>query len=256
MSCWFCIPSKRPPAEAQTCIDAWRDMGYNVAVCRERYDGALRVDMLLWVESYLGWAASTNKLVRDIMANSTHAQWFVAGGDDYWPDPNKRADEIAEECGEYFGMRPDLAWWGEDSISKRMHKRAMGWGYQDSTFGVMQPTGDPWSDSNGRIIERIAGSPWLGREWCRRAYGGDGPLPPYYKHNFADEELQLVAQNLGVFWQRPDLVQEHRHWGRPGKPGGYRPSWWNTQCGSDFGVARELFEQRKAAGFPGHELLH
>ena len=45
------------------------------------------------------------------------------------------------------------------------------------TFGVMQPTGDRWGERNGiATIDRIAGSPWMGREFCRRMYHGSGPM--------------------------------------------------------------------------------
>ena len=89
------------------------------------------------------------------------------------------------------------------------------------TFGVMQPTGDRWGDNEssraafgenrGAEIDRIAGSPWMGREWCERAYLGNGPMPDFYHHLYIDEELQEVATRLGVFWQCRDLTQYHNH---------------------------------------------
>ncbi len=116
----------------------------------------------------------------------------------------------------------------------------------------MQPTGDPWSDTKGRIIERIAGSPWIGREFCRRMNGGAGPLWQEYTHCFEDEELQCVAQKLGVFWQRPDLTHKHNHWMR--KPNAkVPPHLAEATSPQHWAKFKALFEIRKRAGFPGHE---
>jgi hypothetical protein len=76
--------------------------------------------------------------------------------------------------------------------------------------------------------------------------GAEGPLFPY-PHCFADEDLQNVAIKLGVFWQRPDLLQEHRHWQRGAED---KPVWWDATAGADYHNSRALFEQRKKAGFP------
>ena len=113
--------------------------------------------------------------------------WIVAAGDDTECDRNHTADEIAAQLTAHFG----------------------------GTFGVCQPTGDRWSDAQGVLVERVAGSPWMGREWCLRANRGRGPLWPEFFHMFADECLQETAKKLGVFWQRPDLIHLHKHWGRP-----------------------------------------
>ena len=240
MSVWYCIPSKRPPNEANACLEAWQQAGYNVAIIREPADGKLDVAIQLDTQAYLGWPRSVNLLVAVVMATDSHAEWFVTGGDDYFPDQNKTADEIAGECGEYFA---------------NLH----GQNYGNDSFGVMQPTGDRWGERHGEaIIDRIAGSPWMGREFCRRMYHGGGPLYPGYHHNFADEELQNVAQKLGVFWQRRDLVQEHRHWARPRGDWADAPEWAlaiNHPIHSDWEPSKALFAKRKAAGFPGSEPL-
>ena len=112
----------------------------------------------------------------------------------------------------------------------------------------MQPTGDLklWPLSR---IDRFAGSAWIGREFARRMYGGKGPLWPY-PHCWADEELQCVAQKMGVFWQRRDLTHKHLHWGRGSEP---KPEWWDSIAGADYHNSRALFEERKAAGWPGHD---
>jgi hypothetical protein len=266
LSVWFVIPSKRPLAEANRCLEAWRDMGYCTAVMREAKDEVTTASAQFDVYDYQGWARSVNILVGAIMAKEPGAQWFVTGGDDYFPDPHKRADEIAAECEDYFARYnagPDAA--AGVNLSVKSIIAALE-GLAARTFGVMQPTGDRWGERAGQsaVIDRICGSPWMGREFCRRMYHGGGPLYPGYYHNFADEELQNVAQMLGVLWQRRDLTQEHRHWARPGvvsKHGGDvrdMPEWAakiNDPVKSDWERSKALFAKRKAAGFPGHEPL-
>jgi hypothetical protein len=107
------------------------------------------------------------------------------GGDDMSPDPDHEPTVIAGECADHF----------------------------KGTFGVMQPTGDRWSNSQGEAYaDKVAGSAWVGREFCERTYGGEGPFWHEYWHMCADNELLEVASKLGVFWQRPDLEHYHDHW--------------------------------------------
>lgn len=245
MSVWFCIPSKRPLHELGEVLGAWKERGYKIAVAREVADGApSQADLVIPVYSYQGWARSTNLLISVVMAGCQDAEWFVGGGDDYWPDPNKTAEEIAAECGEHF--------WNKHITNPGMKITTIA----VRTFGVMQPTGDRWmdkGDGHGAVIDRIAGSPWMGREFCRRMYHGAGPLYSGFYHNFADELLQKSAQKLGVFWQRPDLFQEHRHWAR--RRGDWRdaPDWAykiNHPQQSDWERSKALFKNMEAAGFP------
>lgn len=163
---------------------------------------------------------------------------------------------------------------------------------QNATFGVMQPTGDRWGiDPNthafvsrtqgcnscacqvcgrgeiapvhltGAYIDRVAGSPWIGREFARRIYQGNGPYWPEYTHMGVDEELQAVAIKYGVFWQRPDLTHFHQHWGRP-KPGevigqAERMPEFLAKANSpgEWKRYKRIFADRQAAGFPGSEPL-
>lgn len=264
MSVWFVIPSKRPVAEARPCFEAWSKMGYRIAMARQRADGIVDGDythdpLVMEVSGYRGWARSVNLLVGIVMARHPEAEWFVTGGDDYFPDPTKRAEEIAQECSAYFARLhagPEAAA-GVDLSDKRLAAACDG--LLRRTFGVMQPTGDRWGERNGiATIDRIAGSPWMGREFCRRMYHGSGPMYNGYYHNFADEELQCVAEKLGVFWQRRDLTQEHRHWARPRGDWRDAPDWAhkiNNPQFSDWDKSKALFAARKAAGFPGHEPL-
>lgn len=241
MSVWLTIPSARPPASANPVLQKWRDMGYKIALWTDSAgdwmakicdDGTAHPD-------YPGYASAVNGLIAHILANDPSAEWFVIGGDDTLPDPNKRADEIARECGGHFR-----------EILQNMDR---------GTFGVMQPTGDRYA---GGQIDRICGSAWIGREFAQRVNQGKGPLWPEYTHMFVDNELQEVALKYGVLWQRPDLTQLHMQYCRESSAidsppiaarppehiqhDGYTPEHWVKY--------EKLFLERKAAGFPGSEL--
>ncbi len=250
MSVWFVIPSIRPNGGT---IPIWRKMGYRVAVLRQ--GEPIECEIQIPTGEYRGWAPSVNILAKWVVEHDQHAEWIVTGGDDYEPDKSKTADEIGDECLDHFA---DILW-----------RRPNATPY-DTTFGVMQATGDRWGDTpqsriqygqeRGAYIDRIAGSPWLGREWVKRAYGGNGPMFNGYRHMYADEELLEVATKLSVYWPRRDLIQLHAHWGRqpgnaPGKmadcPDFMLP--WNTP--QHWHESKNIFDTRKAAGFPGHEPL-
>ncbi len=57
----------------------------------------------------------------------------------------------------------------------------------------------------------------MGREFCRRANGGLGPLHPEYFHMHVDEHLFEYAKMLGILLQRRDLTHFHNHWGLNGR---------------------------------------
>jgi hypothetical protein len=226
MSVWYAVPSARPLADVKRCCDAWLDMGYRVMLQR---DPGHSVESLQYVSvvqrPYLGYSEAVNFLSRHVVGTDKWADWIVTGGDDTYPDQTKPAGGIGNECWEHF----------------------------NGTFGVMQPTGDPWEGSN---ISAICGSPWMGREFCRRMNGGAGPMWPEYFHMFNDEELQLVALKLGVLWQRPDLTHRHEHWARRGNETvaeGMPAFLERANSRENWDKMKALFEQRKAAGFPGHE---
>lgn len=184
MKAWFCIPSARPVTEANESLRAWQDKGYGVALWRDSVYGAPIFNLCL-TGKYPGYAQAVNALAAEVLKIDPECKWIVDGGDDTLPDPSHSPDQIAAECEAHFG----------------------------GTFGVMQPTGDRWANGS---IDRIAGSAWMGREWCERANGGTGPLWYEFAHMFVDQCLQDVATKLGVFLQRPDLVHLHRHFMRNG----------------------------------------
>lgn len=254
MSCWLTIPSAREPAEAKLILDKWRAQGYKIALWRDNLLGSMSIPMdHLITGAYPGYAQATNALVKAVLERDPACEWCIGGGDDVEPDPGHTAEEIARQCSDRFYEHFELMY-------PPLRDKIAGWAASASelkTFGVMQPTGDRFANGS---IDRICGSPWLGREFCRRMYQGNGPLFEGYRHMFVDEELQEIALKLGVLWQRPDLIHLHRHFQREDdtaqsdavrKPIPAHLVKWNTQ--EHWGESQKLFRARKAAGFPGHE---
>lgn len=195
---------------------------------------------------YPGYARAVNALVLDVIQFDPQAEWFVTGGDDVEPDMNHTAEEIARHTGQFFAAK-------RHGIVKAHGEQLL------DTFGVMQPTGDRFA---GGSIDRICGSPWMGREFCKRVNGGRGPLWPEYPHMFVDNELQLVAQKLGVFQQRPDLIHLHHHFTRATtdlhsgtKPSQIPAHLLEANSQQHWQRYQALFNARQGAGFPGHEPL-
>ncbi len=247
MSVWLALPSKRPVEEVEATLRKWSEHGYKVALwCDSEAEGKSKEHLGRVIypadAGYPGYAQAVNWLCNLILDDQS-AEWIVAAGDDTLPDPNHSAEEIARDCCDYFAPcgRITNTW----------------------TFGVMQPTGDRWHEGVGGFtnapIDRVAGSPWIGREFARRMYGGAGPYWHEYRHCFVDEELQLVAQKLGVFWQRRDLIHKHMHWARGSTDkevvSAQRMPEFLAEANSPahWRKYKAIFEARKVAGFPGHE---
>lgn len=255
MSVWFTVPSIRAKHEAEDCFRRWKDLGYKIAILREGEPVPSHlVDLQMQAFTYHGWPKSTNILCKSVLADDPMMQWCVGGGDDYWPDPNHSAAIIEEQCSVHFSQ--------PYTTGDGMFTTIQG------SYGVMQPTGDRWGDNEssraafgqdrGAIIDRVAGSPWMGREWIERAYQGNVPMFDGYHHLYADEELQCVAEKLGVFWQRRDLNQYHNHPARTDPKGygvyneGHLKPLYSPEA---YAKEKALFDSRKAAGFPGSEPL-
>ncbi len=252
MSVWFCIPSKRPPEEANLVLRKWRERGYKIALWVDTApDGGAKVSDSLFTETYPCYEAEVNLIVKFVLYYDSQADWLVTGGDDIEPDANHSAEEIAAQCCEYFARRHVVTGYPADHDPRPIAKPAAA-----HTFGVMQPTGDKWGDRQGPYIERVCGSPWMGREFCRRMYQGKGPLFEGYFHMGEDEELQHVATKLGVLWQRPDLIHLHNHWGRKRMLAEDQPKFLErANSPTEWARYKKLFAERLAAGFPGHEPL-
>lgn len=247
------MPSKKPVAEANIALSKWRKRGYSIGLVRDPGEDspALIADHLFVLDPYPGYSRSINRIAKEVLAFDESCNWVVAAADDMHPDASMDPDLIAKQCTEYFALN------GKASLDKTTR----------ATYGVMQPTGDRWGDHGtghkfekwpdqphrcihcgqaektpphmvGAYADRVAGSAWLGREWCRTMNKGSGPFFPGFTHMFSDECLQEVAQLVGVFWQRRDLIHYHDHWGRAQAPARYgnaenMPTYiaqWNTSA--------------------------
>ena len=241
-SVWMVCPSARSAAESSTVFEQWKMRGYKLAIWRDAGDRAnLEADFLVRAD-YPGYAQANNFLIRCVLNMDAGCDWVVVGSDDTLPD-QRNPEEIAIECSHHFA-------WEKSQRSGQFENPC--------TFGICQPTGDRFA---GGHIDRICGSPWIGREFARRMYGGNGPYWEGYSHIFADEEVQAVAQKYGVLWQRPDLIHLHNHWTRDSlavnaqadyrRPRPkfldevYSPRNWNE--------VDAIFKERRRNNFPGHE---
>jgi hypothetical protein len=97
-------------------------------------------------------------------------------------------------------------------------------------------------------VDRICASPWFGRGWLDRAYGGRYPVWPGYSNFFGDQELKEVSTKLKVLWQREDLVQYHDHWARPGGP---EKTAYQKKNDASWKRDENLYKSRMLAKFPG-----
>lgn len=218
-SIWLLCPSARSPQEANPVLAAWRERGYRIAAFRDTGKEAVTADEIIYGE-YSGYANTVNLLCKTILAKYPSAQWVVAGNDDMYCDKNKTASEIGKELTEHFG----------------------------GTFGVCQSTGDKYGaiKSGSSIV-----SPFMGREWCERINGGNGPLWGEYFHYFEDSENKEVALKHKRLWEREDLTHYHNHFERFGLP--TPPHLLKAK--SKWKESQRLFLSRKAEGFPGSDPL-
>lgn len=266
MSVWLTIPSARPPEEAERVLKLWRRQGYKIALWRDTVkdspvaESGIWADVYpryaqacnIWTDIYPGYAQACNELIKLVMKIDPQAEWFVCAGDDTEPDLAHSAEQIAAQCLNHFTaerMKREIE--EVDFTTLPSVQRPQ------STFGVMQPTGDRFADGS---IDRICGSPWIGREFARRMYGGNGPYWPEYRHMFVDEELQEVALKMGILWQRRDLIHLHRHFQRESDAlnsnAGMRPMpahLVESNSPEHWAKYSKIFKDRKANGFPGHE---
>lgn len=233
MRVWFCIPTAAPQAFAQGCLDAWKAQGYATAIMRDvKDDWSLQADVILRQETYLGYGLAVNTLSKHVLAKDPECQIIVTAGDDVYPCQTKCADEICAEFLEYFG---------------------------GTTMGVMQTAGNKWHHrkKDRRFVpDTVCWSPWLGREWCERAYMGAGPIHPGFYHYWSTTNLWDVAERLGVIWYRTDIIQhddnfqhrdsKRRHLGRPA---------YISKAKVKGKADRDLYLRLEAEGYPGCGLL-
>lgn len=202
-------------------IEMWKAKGYKVGLFVDPGQDA-KCELLIR-GAYPGVWNAWNALARAAVACG--ADVCVLAGDDMEPDPNHTAQEVAEA---YFRRFP-------------------------AGDGVLQPCGDPqgMDDSGKPAAARICGSPWIGREWIKRAYQGNGPVDGKYNAFYADESLYHVAQKLGKLWMDPTLSQFHRHWSWGHLP---RQS-YHERNQRRWAEDRAMFERDLEAGFPNGVFL-
>lgn len=253
MSVWVCVPSARPVEQVLVWMGHWKAHGYKVALWRDDSQPLPGCDLTIG-GTYPGYAVATNALVKEALLRDQACDWTVGGGDDVTCDNSHTADEIAAQCSAYFGQEDIVSRYAIGAIV--CGKQAMQVLERVSTFGVMQATGDRWGDdAYGRakwpeapaMIDRICGSPWMGRSFCERVNQGNGPFWGEYHHNWCDQEMLEVCRKLGILWQRRDLTHYHNHSRRNGG------DWLDFQKGfdADYRRMQPLFRARQAAGFPG-----
>lgn len=191
----------------------WQRFGAKVAILVNppyKHTDLPGADMVIVQEEWKGFATAANILCHEVPGDIV-----VVIGDDMFPDPSRTAQEVGQD---FLARFPDL-------------------------YGLMQPIGDVYG-----LTHKCAVSPWIGRKFIERTYGGEGPYWPEYYHYFNDHELQLVAEKLGVFQQREDLNQYHDHWQRKANP--RRPKYLREarRCHHNDHL---LWKQRARAGYPG-----
>ncbi len=213
----FSVPVAPGDVDKATATFArWRERGYRTAALwyGDSPPGNCDYPFRFAPRDYRGWPWAVNRLCA-LLKND----WVITGGADTYPDPNCTAAQLGAECNAHFG----------------------------GTFGVMQPAGDKY----GAIANKTAAvSPWIGREFILRTYGGHGPMCELYGHYFADGELMHVAEKLGCLWWRDDVTQYHDHYGRRGEPIPAHLERWQK----DYADQNDLYIRRMAAGFPGYRV--
>lgn len=193
--------------ELKQCCWRWRPLGYRIItlcdVITLRNEGDPKdlvekglLEGFLLVEEYKGWYASVNRLSK--LAVALGYNWVVAAGTDMDPDPHLTASHIETIATQHFA----------------------------GTFGIMQPTGDPWETGGpGRAAERICGSPWLGKKLIIKS--NYKVFNETFFHYYGDELLKEASLRTGILWQNAGLSHQHRHPDREGrmKPGYLGRSW-------------------------------
>lgn len=219
MNVWAVFPSPSASPAALKVIEEWRAAGFKVALLTDDVSdvGKVDVDAHIGNPVYRGWGDAMNQLCQHVVKRFD-ADLVVCVGDDLFPRDGLTADRLAESFRSRFG---------------------------DSTFGVLQCTGDQYGE-----IEHAAVSPALGRDFITGTYGGNGPMFDGYRHLYVDRELQDLATSLGCFAQDKSLNIYHDHWSR-----GLTPDRLPAENRKTIQNAAEcdrlLYEQRRAAGFPG-----
>jgi hypothetical protein len=212
LAVWYAIPSANP-SRAQTCLAKWKAQGYKTAVMLDAGQPTIAADWCNHIDPYPGYFSTVNQMCRILF--EAGADIVVTGGDDMYPDQKQNAQVLGRL---FFKEFPD-------------------------GYGVMQPVGDigiPGTD-------KICGSPWIGKAFWERTYGGEGPFWHGYNSYYGDEEMFNVAKQLECLFQPKQVTQYHDHFSRPG---GLPKQSYQQRNERYWKQDQQLFFQRKAAGFP------
>jgi hypothetical protein len=213
---WWAIFPSGDPDIGQACADAWREVGWSVAVFTDY--GERKVDCDMAVEGeYQGQPATFNRLIRYLLRQGQFAG-AMCGNDDMFPGPGADVRHFSARFIERF---PD-------------------------TFGVAQATGD-WYDA----MDWCAPAPLIGRDYCWRINQGFGPWWSEYHHLHCDQELRSVAMMLDAYAEFPDVTIEHRHHSRGHAD--QLPPLKRLRLSDRSRLDAGIYQHRAANGFPGHE---
>jgi len=216
-----------PTANSHRCAEVtrlWTDAGYRVAVlrnedapiCQHTACGATYCEHRA---QYPGFPASINYLANCIFAVDGAATCFVCGSDDILPCKTRSATALEGDFLEHFGGTLGVMHLCEHKIGR----------WQDNLF-----------------------SAWVGREYHQRVNGGRGYVWPEYYHLYTDTEAYYVATRLGLLWRRHEHGETYAHHSITGRD--TLPAHKRRTILAMMHADRELFERRREAGFPGHEL--
>lgn len=210
---WVVFPAGNSTA-GQVCSNLWRSEGWRTAVFTDAGNPLVKCDRGMTGE-YRGVAATFNAFARELIPRGARGMLYC--NDDIFPSKGADVETFSRLFLERF---PD-------------------------TFGIAQPTGI-WYDS----YNYAACCPLVGAEFARRMNGGAGAFREEYRHFYDDQEIKDVAELRGCYAQLPEVHLKHLHHSygfADTLPEEKRKRIYEARARSE-----RIYNQRKAAGFPGH----
>ena len=223
MNHYAVFPSAKE-GRAVAAVDAWKAKGYKTLVYMDSPSLKCNADVVSYGAGceYPGYYRLIGTLARQAFAHG--ADVVTCMGDDMLP-PEQGAEWVALD---YLARFP-------------------------TGLGIYQGCGDEQGkDETGTpAAARICGSPTFGIEWSNRAYKGAGAFCDVYGSYYGDEDLFNVARRLGLLWLEPQVTILHLHWSF----GHMQIQEYHQRNQRGWERDQRIFFTRKAAGFPGSELL-
>lgn len=170
MRIWVAFPST-DPARAEETAGRWAALGYKTLVMfnAEQYR-LINADLVFRIAVYEGYFRAQNFACQKLVRDHG-ADIVVCGSDRIAPIEGRAASQLG----------------------------ATFWAKFPNGLGVMQPVGGaPPGDCP---------SPWVGRNFILRTYGGAGPFHERYFQYFGGRELFAVARSMDRLWLREDVAQ-------------------------------------------------